>query len=75
MPPTFTVPTYTDDDEHVVRRLGAAVVAQWDALPEDVRRLLIEQATFMHDRHQTVQLKETIESFIEQNAGWKKLGS
>ncbi|MEQ8585013.1 MAG: hypothetical protein RLO01_13405 [Thalassobaculaceae bacterium] len=44
-------------------------------MPADVRKLLIEQATFMHDRHPTVQLKETIESFIEQNAGWKKPGS
>jgi hypothetical protein len=70
-PPKAVFPKYSEDDAHVIRRLGAAVVAQWDALPKAVRELLVEQATFTHDRHQTVQLKQTIEIFVEKHAGWK----
>lgn len=56
---------YTEADEHILRRLGGAVLTQFANLPEHIRELLVEQATFMHDRHQTVQLKEQIEAFIE----------
>src|SRR4051794_9567907 len=44
------------EDEHILRRLGGAVVVQWPDLPEAVRQLLVEQATFVHDRQDTVQL-------------------
>jgi len=56
---------YTEDEEHILRRLGGAVVVQWDALPEDIRERLINQATNMSDRYQTVQLRQQIEMFIE----------
>jgi hypothetical protein len=59
---------YTEDEEHIVRRLGGAVIAQFSSLPKEVQTLLIEQATFMHDRHETMQLKEQIEAFIEARA-------
>lgn len=59
---------YTEDEEHILRRLGGAVIAQFANLPPNIRELLVEQATFMHDRHQTVQLKEQIEAFIEKKA-------
>ena len=55
---------YEEADEHILRRLGGAVVVQWANLPDDVRTLLVEQATFMLDRHQTVQLKQQIQAFI-----------
>lgn len=59
---------YTEDEEHILRRLGGAVIAQFANLPQSIQELLVEQATFMHDRHQTVQLKEQIEAFIEKTA-------
>ena len=34
----------SSDEEHILRRLGAAVVVQWDELPGDVHALLLEQA-------------------------------
>jgi hypothetical protein len=72
MPVAAMMPNYPEDDEHILRRLGAAVVGQWDALPENIRSLLVEQATFMHDRYQTVQLRQQIDAFIEDHKGWTK---
>ncbi|RYG31893.1 MAG: hypothetical protein EON93_12175 [Burkholderiales bacterium] len=60
---------YAEDEEHILRRLGGAVVALFDTLPEDIQELLVEQATHMIDRHQTVQLKQQIENFIAKKAG------
>jgi hypothetical protein len=60
-----------DSDEHLVRRLGKAVVVQWDNLPADVRDLLLKQAVLMHDRHRALQLRQKIKAFIEQ---WKIVG-
>jgi hypothetical protein len=57
-----------DSDEHLVRRLGKAVVVQWDRLPEDVQDLLLKQAVLMHDRHRALQLRQKIKTFIAQ---WK----
>ena len=53
------------DEEHILRRLGGAVVVLWDRLPDNARSKILAQATQMHDRHQTVQLGEQIEGFIE----------
>jgi hypothetical protein len=58
---------YEEADEPLLRRLGGALVFQWGALPEEVRKLLLEQAVFMFDRHQTVQLKQQLEAFIQKH--------
>src|SRR3954471_24717428 len=58
-----------EDEEHVVRRLGKAVVAQWSALPEPVRDRLLQQATCIHDKSLTVQVEQQIEAFIKKNQG------
>jgi hypothetical protein len=55
---------YDKDEEHIVRRLGLALVVQWHNLSDDQKDLLIEQATFMHDRHMTTQLQQQIVAFI-----------
>jgi hypothetical protein len=53
------------DEEHILRRLGGAVVVLWDKLPENARSKILAQATQMHDGHQIVELGEQIEGFIE----------
>ncbi len=58
---------YADEDEHILRRLGGAVVVQWRSLPQDVRDTLLEQAVYINDRTPAVQLKEQIESFIRKH--------
>jgi hypothetical protein len=57
-----------NSDEHIVRRLGKAVVVQWDSLPEAVQDLLLKQALLMHDRDRALQLRQKTKAFIER---WK----
>lgn len=56
---------YQPDEEHILRRLGGAVVVLWDRLPDDARSMILAQATLMLDREPAVQLGEQIEGFIE----------
>jgi hypothetical protein len=58
---------YQKTEEHILRRLGGAVVTQWSALPSNVQKLLLGQATFMSDRYETVQLESQIRLFIQSN--------
>ena len=60
-----------ESDEHIVRRLGKAVVVQWDTLPTPVQDQLLKQAVLMHDRERTLQLKQKIKAFIKR---WKIVG-
>jgi hypothetical protein len=57
------------DDEHIVRRLGWAVVRAWPKLPADIRALLQETAVFTEDRYPTVQLNEQISVFVRKHEG------
>lgn len=41
---------YPSEDECLVRRLGAAVIASWAGLPEDVRNKLMAEARAAWDR-------------------------
>ena len=66
------IPHYETDEEPVVRRLGAAVIAQWKDLPADVQKRLVEQATFVEDpKNPTVQLQQQINVLIRKhNPNW-----
>jgi len=59
-----------ESDEHIVRRLGKAVVVQWDALPVDVQDQLLKQAVLMYDKQRTLQLRQKIKAFIQK---WKTI--
>jgi hypothetical protein len=59
-----------DSDEHIVRRLGKAVVVLWDSLPAPVQDQLLKQAVLMHDRQRALQLKQKIKAFIKE---WKTI--
>jgi len=56
-------------DDHIVRRLGWAVVRQWDRLPEAARERIREQAVFVEDGIKTAQLNEQIQGFIRDHKG------
>jgi transcriptional regulator with XRE-family HTH domain len=60
---------YTADEEHLLRRLGGAVIALWGAMPETLQSILLDQATYMADRHETVQLREQLERFVRIQSG------
>lgn len=42
---------YKDADEQRLRRLGQALVPQWDELPDALQDVLIDQAVLVSDRH------------------------
>lgn len=55
---------YRPAQEHLLRRLGEALVVQWDALPDDLQDLLIDQAAVVQDREEAPHATGDIESFI-----------
>lgn len=59
-----------ESDLHIIRRLGKAVVVQWDSLPAPVQALVLKQAVLMHDQVHTTQLRQKISAFIQK---WKIL--
>ncbi len=60
---------YYDNEAHVVRRLGAAVIACWDELSDDVRTKLVEQAKRVMDEDDSERFDEQIASFIKDHTG------
>jgi len=51
-----------DNQEHLLRRLGQAVVLQWEELPDGLQDVLIDQAVMVTDREPASQGE--IETFI-----------
>jgi hypothetical protein len=60
------VPPPIGDDDHIIRRLGWAVVLQWSEIPAPVKRQLREQAIAIQDEN-PVQLNEQISMFIQKH--------
>lgn len=55
---------YKDAQEHLLRRLGQAVVLHWDELPDDLQDLLIDQAAAVQDRDEGAHESHDVETFI-----------
>jgi hypothetical protein len=55
---------YSEAQEHLLRRLGGALVLQWDALPDALQDLIIDQAAMVDDRdeapHETADIENVI---------------
>jgi hypothetical protein len=60
----FKTVKYRPAQEHLLRRLGEALVIQWDALPDNLQDLLIDQAAVVEDREEAPHATADIESFI-----------
>jgi hypothetical protein len=60
------IPPPIGDQDHIIRRLGWAVVRHWSSLPGDVQADVYQQAIFVQDRN-TVQLSEELAGFIEKH--------
>jgi len=52
------------EQEHILRRLGEALVVQWDALPDGMQDLLIDQAALVEGREDAPHATADIERFI-----------
>ncbi len=55
---------YRPAQEHLVRRLGEALVVHWDALPDELQDLLIDQAAVVEDREEAPHTTGDIEAFL-----------
>lgn len=55
---------YREAQEHLLRRLGGALVLQWDALPDNLQDLIIDQAALVEDRDPAPHDVGDIENFI-----------
>jgi hypothetical protein len=55
---------YAEASEHLLRRLGSALVLHWDVLPDDLQDLLIDQAAQVEDREAAPHAIEDIEKFV-----------
>lgn len=55
---------YKEAQEHLLRRLGVAMVMQWDALPDALQDLIIDQAAVVEDREVAPHDVGDIENFI-----------
>jgi hypothetical protein len=54
----------TEDEEHILQCLGAAVIVQWNDLPTRIQRQLFDHAAAMGEPRYTTQLKEQIARFL-----------
>jgi hypothetical protein len=54
-------------DEHVLRCLGAALIMQWDTLPQKLQRELFDNASSMGELLDTVSLRGQIARFLHRH--------
>ena len=54
----------TEDEEHILQCLGAAVILQWNELPTCIQRQLFDHAASFGEQRHTTQLKEQIARFL-----------
>lgn len=55
---------YFDDEEHIVRRLGSAVISCWHALPEAVQNTLLDRASSVLDDDSTEPFDREMRRFL-----------
>jgi hypothetical protein len=55
---------YATSSEHLLRRLGSALVMHWDVLPDDLQDLLLDQAVLVEDRDVAPHTVEDIQEFV-----------
>ena len=66
LPPAAVQKTlkYREPQEHLLRRLGSALVLQWDALSDAMQDVLIDQAALVEDRDPAPHEAEDIALFV-----------
>ena len=55
---------YSASSEHLLRRIGSALVLQWDVLSDELQDLLLDQAVLVDDRDEAAHTLEDIQQFI-----------
>jgi len=60
-------PALAQQEEHVLRCLGAAVIMEWNGLPHNVRRQLFDCASSMGDALDIALLRDSIARFLNKH--------
>lgn len=60
---------YFEDEEHIVQRLGAAVISCWEELPRKARAMLVEKAQKVLDGDESDHFDIQLKNFIRQHTG------
>ena len=63
--------TLADEEEHVLRCLGAALLMQWNTLPTELRRGLFDDAGSMGELFETGALRGQIARFLHRHKNAK----
>jgi hypothetical protein len=53
-----------EQEQHLLRCLGGAVLMQWNELPTSIQRALFERAASLSEEDQTLALREQIARFL-----------
>jgi hypothetical protein len=56
-----------EQEKHILRRLGAAIIMQWNTLPKKLRKELFDNASSMKDQPQTSVLRGKIARFLHKH--------
>jgi hypothetical protein len=56
-----------EQEEHVLRCLGAALIMQWNTLPRKLQRELFDNASSMGDMEVTEELRSRIARFLHKH--------
>ena len=56
-----------EEEEHILRCLGAAVIMQWNNLPTQIQRALFDYAVSKGDPRHTLKLKGQIARFLHKH--------
>jgi hypothetical protein len=56
-----------EQEKHILRRLGAAIIMQWNTLPKKLRKELFDNASSMKDQPQTSVLSGKIARFLHKH--------
>lgn len=56
-----------EQEMHILRRLGAAIIMQWNTLPKKLRKELFDNASSMKDQPQTSVLRGKIARFLHKH--------
>jgi hypothetical protein len=65
---------YFEDEEHIVRRLGAAAISCWDQLPRPVRAKLMIQAAKILDEDSATEFDAQLKNFVKQHTRKRRVG-
>jgi hypothetical protein len=60
---------YTTEEEHILRKIGGAIIVLWETLDPNLQEIIVQQAADMSDRDVIVQGDFQIREFIKAHKG------